>query len=90
MKSYNTISVHKKITGHKMKLTYICGFKRVQNDCGSETQDELFMDQKMWAKIPEEFLEAVSYHSRSHGKHLQWLLGTLSSAVISTKVLCHE
>jgi len=50
MKNNNTISVHKKITGHKMKATYSCGCKRVQNDCGSETQDELFMDHKMWYK----------------------------------------
>lgn len=45
---------------------------------------------KCGTKITEEFLEAVSYHIRSHGKHLQWLLGTLSSPVISTKVLCQE
>jgi len=45
---------------------------------------------KCATKITEEFLEAVSYHIRSHGKHLHWLLGTLSSAVISTKILCHE
>jgi len=47
MKNNNTVSVQKKITGHKMKLTSNCGCKRVQNDCGSETQDELFMDQKI-------------------------------------------
>jgi hypothetical protein len=46
MKNNNTITVHKKITGHKMKPTYSCGCKRFRNDCGSETQDELFMDQK--------------------------------------------
>jgi len=45
---------------------------------------------KCGTKITEEFLEVLSYHNKSHGKHLQWLLGTLSSAVISAEVLCHE
>jgi hypothetical protein len=62
----------------------------VQNDCGSETQDELLMDQKCGTKITEEFLEVLSYHVQSHGTHLEWLLGTLPSAIISAEVLDHE
>jgi hypothetical protein len=54
----------------------------VQNDWGSETQDEMFMDRKCGTKITEEFLEVLSYHVQSHATHLQWLLETLSSAIM--------
>jgi hypothetical protein len=66
-----------------MKLTYNCGCKSVQNDCGSETQDELFMDQKIWYK---------NHWSISRSTFLSckksWETSPiLSSAVISAKVL---